>query len=82
MGREGLSDGVFKRRPAVVTAEQLCITLRCANPDCNTAIGQAHFYGSGGVFRVFNCPKCGQGSEFKNTAEGITAAQLATKPTK
>lgn len=60
---------------AVETAREIVTTFRCANPDCNATVAQAHAMGSV-IFRVMCCPKCGSGSEFENTTRGWVARQL------
>ncbi len=58
-----------------VTAQGIMGSLRCANPNCNNVIAQAHLMGVG-IFRVLSCPSCGRGSEYENTPRGWTVRML------
>jgi len=67
----GFADGESQ-----VTAQKVVTTLRCGNPDCNAAVGQAHLMGLG-FFRILHCTACGRGSEYENTSQGWTVKLLA-----
>lgn len=71
--------GIFDLSEGRVTAEGVMPTLRCANPDCNNVVAQAHFYGSGGVLRILGCCKCGRASEYENGPRGVTVKLLPKK---
>ncbi len=60
---------------AVVVSRGFITTLRCANPDCNQAVAQAHTLGLA-VFRVLCCPACFRASEFEATPQGWTVKLL------
>ena len=58
-----------------VTAQGVMGSLRCANPNCNAVVAQAHLLGMG-ILRVLSCPTCGRGSEYENSPRGWIVRML------
>ena len=69
-----MSLGLSDNEP-VVTSQGVMGSLRCANPNCNNVVAQAHLMGMG-VFRVLSCSACGRGSEYENSPRGWTVKML------
>jgi hypothetical protein len=64
----------------MVTGQGIMGSLRCANPNCNNVVAQAHLIGMG-ILRVLSCPSCGRGSEYENTPRGWTVRMLPKRAT-
>jgi hypothetical protein len=58
-----------------ITAQGVMGSLRCANPNCNAVVAQAHLLGMG-ILRVLACPTCGRGSEYENSPRGWIVRML------
>lgn len=75
-----MSLGLTDTTDSVVTSQGVMGSLRCANPNCNNVVAQAHLMGVG-IFRVLACQSCGRGSEFENTPRGWTVKMLPARQT-
>ena len=59
-----------------VTAEDLALTVRCSNSDCNEPVAAVHMPAGVGRVRVRKCAKCGATTDIINTPTGYQVRRV------